>query len=75
METIIVLTSMTYAAKAQEILKKNGISSTLTRNAQIRQIRGCGYGIQINTNILPEAERILKENGIKIAGTTGVKKR
>ena len=75
METIIVLTSMTYAAKAQEILKMNGISSTLTRNAQIRQIRGCGYGIQIDTNILQETEKILKENGIKIAGITGVKKR
>lgn len=75
METIIVLTSMTYASKAQELLKRNGISSTLTRNAQIRSIRGCGYGLQINTNHLPETERILKENGIKIAGMTGVKKR
>lgn len=75
METVIVLTSMTYAAKAQEMLKRNGINSTLTRNAQIRQIRGCGYGLQIDNAHLSGAEKILKENGIKIAGMTGVKKR
>lgn len=75
MEIIIVLTSATYAAKAQELLKKSGISSVLTRNAQTRSIRGCGYGLQINTTFLPEAQRILKENGIKIAATTGVNKR
>ncbi len=75
MDTIIVLTSMTYATKAQELLKKHGISSCITRNSQIKQIRGCGYGLQIKAELLPQAEEILSENGIKIAGKTGVKKR
>lgn len=75
MDTILVLTSMTYASKAQEILKQSGIHGTLTRTAQVRQIRGCGYGLQIDGNVKVTAENILKENGIKIAGTVGVKKK
>ncbi|MBO5403367.1 MAG: DUF3343 domain-containing protein [Clostridia bacterium] len=75
MDTVLVLTSMTYASKAQETLKRKGINSTLTRSAQVRQIRGCGYGIQIDTAFAEEAERILAQNGIRIAGKAGVKKR
>lgn len=75
MDTVLVLTSMTYASKAQELLKQNGIHSNLTRSAQVRQIRGCGYGVQIDTGSIPKAEKILTENGIKIAGKAGVKKR
>lgn len=66
MENVIVLTSVTYAASAKELLKKAGIRSEITRNAQVRKVRGCGYGLIIDKNNIPSARKILAENGIKI---------
>lgn len=75
LDTVIVLTSMTYAYKAQEILNRYGIKNFLTRNAQTSRIRGCGYGLIIDGNQSGYVQKLLLENGIKIAGITGEKKR
>ncbi len=75
MDTVLVLTSMTYAYKAQELLNKHGIKNSLTRNAQTQRIRGCGYGIVIDTSQSQYVQNLLLNNGVKIAGITGVNKR
>ncbi len=75
MDTVIVLTSMTYAYKAQEILNRHKINNSLTRNAQTSRIRGCGYGLRIDESQSGYVQRLLLENGIKIAGITGAGKR
>ena len=75
MDTVIVLTSMTYAYKAQEILNRQGINNSLTRNAQTSRIRGCGYGLKIDDSQSGYVQKLLLENGIKIAGITGAGKK
>lgn len=75
MDTVIVLTSMTYAYKAQEILNRQGINNSLTRNAQTARIRGCGYGLKIDSNQSGYVQKLLLDNGIKIAGITGANKK
>ena len=75
MDTVIVLTSMTYAYKAQEILNRQGINNSLTRNAQTARIRGCGYGLNIDDSQSGYVQKLLSENGIKIAGVTGAGKK
>lgn len=70
MDTVFVLTSITYSAKAQALLKQHGIPSELTRSLNVRQIRGCGYGLKVNSIDKEEAEKLMKNNGIKIAGVT-----
>ena len=75
MDTVIVLTSMTYAYKAQEILNRQGINNSLTRNAQTARIRGCGYGLKIDDSQSGYVQKLLSKNGIKIAGITGAGKK
>ncbi len=75
MDTVIVLTSMTYAYKAQEILNRHRINNSLTRNAQTARIRGCGYGLKIDSMQSDYVQKLLLDNGIKIAGVTEAGKR
>ncbi|MBQ3599290.1 MAG: DUF3343 domain-containing protein [Clostridia bacterium] len=75
MDTVIVLTSMTYAYKAQEILNRQGIKNSLTRNAQTARIRGCGYGLKIDACQSGYVQKLLLDSGIKIAGVTEAGKR
>lgn len=69
MKKIIVLTSVTYALKAQEILRSHGIKSKLTRSSAVRKVRGCGYGIIIDAEDLQESEKLISEAGIKNLGS------
>ena len=68
MEPILVLSSITYAMKARDLLKDNGIPSLLTRSAAIRRVRGCGYGVRIAARHRDQAEGLLKAAGIHVLG-------
>jgi hypothetical protein len=70
MKKVIVLSSVTYALKAQELLKKDGINSKLTRSKSVRNIRGCGYGIAVDFSNAEKTEEILRSAGIPIIGST-----
>ena len=70
MDWIFVLSSITYALEAQEILKNEQIVSSLTRSAAIRKVRGCGYGLRIRRKDRTRAEAILQQRGIRILGVT-----
>lgn len=70
MKKVIVLSSVTYALKAQELLKKNGIYSKLTRSRSVRSIRGCGYGIAFDVSSSEKAEELLISANIPIIGST-----
>lgn len=67
-EKIFVLTSVTYAMKAKDLLEKQHIPSSLTREAAIRQIRSCGYGVKVPESDALRAEELLAEYGIRILG-------
>ncbi len=68
MERILVLTSVTYAMKAKELLQKERIPSSLTRESAIRAIRSCGYGVKLDAEDAPRAEVILSRAGIRVLG-------
>lgn len=70
MDLIFVLSSVTYAMKARDLLSAQGIRSELTRSSAIRKVRGCGYGLRIRTSDRERAEQILIRAGINILGIT-----
>ncbi len=69
MDWIFVLSSVTYALKAQQLLQEKQISSSLTRSASIRKVRNCGYGLRVRQADLARAEKILEDANIRILGT------
>ncbi len=70
MDLIFVLSSVTYAMKARDLLSAQGIRSELTRSAAIRKVRGCGYGLRVRASDKENAERVLVRAGINILGIT-----
>ena len=69
MKKVIVLSSITYALKAQELLKSNGIYSNITRSKTVKSVRGCGYGISFDPASAEKAQSLLITNGIPIIGS------
>ncbi len=70
MKKIIVLSSITYALKAQEILKNNGVFANITRSKAVRSVRGCGYGISFDPALTEKAQSLLINAGVPIVGST-----
>jgi hypothetical protein len=70
MKKVIVLSSVTYALKAQDLLKENRIFSKITRSNAVKSVRGCGYGISVDDSLLETAKTLLANNGIPIIGST-----
>ncbi len=63
---MIVIGSITYAMKGQELLAHNGIRSSVERIYRNTGGRGCGYGLLVQ-NRTDDAERILKQAGIPVS--------
>lgn len=63
---LIVTGTVTYASKAKEILLRNGFKASLKRVTGGKNT-GCGYAVSVVGDIEP-AERLLRENNIKILG-------
>ncbi len=61
---LIMVSSVTYAMKAREILVKHGIRGYVERIPKTEET-GCGYGVYVPKGA-DAAERILRENNIKI---------
>lgn len=66
---LIMVTSITYAMKGREILRKNGFRATLTRTPKGENSGSCGYSIYVPQRT-GEAERLLIRKGIKVIGRT-----
>lgn len=64
---IILLSSITYAMKSRDILFKRGIKAYVERTSSSSAVPGCGYSIYVPQGA-DEAERILRENGIRVVG-------
>lgn len=62
---VILVKSVTYAAKAQRLLQQYGISSQIIRNATHHRTGGCGYGLSVSTDPMA-ARNILVNNGIAV---------
>ena len=67
---LIMVSSITYAMKARDLLIGNGIGAYIERTPKIERNGGCGYGLYIPKRT-GEAENLLRAHGIKIVGRTG----
>lgn len=63
---MIVIGSITYAMKGQELLTRNGIRSSVERIYRNMGGRGCGYGLLVQ-NRADDAEKILKQADIPVS--------
>lgn len=63
---MIVIGSITYAMKGQEVLEHSGIRSSVERIYRNTGGRGCGYGLLVE-NRTDEAQRILEQAGIPVS--------
>lgn len=59
--------SVTYAQKAQEVLKKFGIKSTAIKRST-ETSGGCGWCVKIASSQIETAYSLLKNSGVKITG-------
>lgn len=62
----IILTSITYANKAQQILAGYNIRTRITKLDSSTVRRGCGYALCVDSRNIAEIQRILCENYVKI---------
>lgn len=61
---VLLVNSVTFAIKGQELLKKQGIPSRIIRNADFKALGGCSYAI-MPFGSLQIAKNILIQGGIK----------
>lgn len=61
---VIVVSSVTYALKSRDLLFRKGIKAYVERLPRTKE-SGCGYGVYVPART-DEAERILREAGIKV---------
>lgn len=64
--TVIVLSSVTYALKAQGILTGEGIKTNIEKLTQTQSRKGCGYGLRVSDINVNSALAILKREHIKV---------
>jgi hypothetical protein len=64
--SIMVMSSVTYALKAQGILAREGIGTRLEKLNKSQTLKGCGYGLRVDKSKLPEAAAIMKREKIRI---------
>lgn len=64
---LILLPSVTYAMKAKSILDKYKIRSYIQRTPKTVKTRSCGYCLFV-PNDADRAEKLLRENGIRVLG-------
>ena len=63
----ISVASMTYAQKATELLRRNGIDAYVTKQTE-KNIYGCARCIRIRAERLDTALKILRNGGVKMSG-------
>ena len=63
---LIIVSSVTYAMKARDLLLRHGIRGYVQRVPRTAET-GCGYGVYVPQGA-DTAERILRENNFRILG-------
>lgn len=66
-QELILFPSVTYAMKAKSILDKQSIRSFLQRTPKHTGVKSCGYCLFVPKRT-DEAERILRERGVRVLG-------
>lgn len=65
-KAILLLSSITYAIRAQKLLERHGIATTMKKiTGDASSNQGCGYGLELTAE--PAAAiKLLGESGIKV---------
>lgn len=66
---LFMMSSVTQAMKAKQILIKNGIPAEIERTPKREKEHSCGYSLFVPKRT-DEAEQILEKSNIKIIGRT-----
>lgn len=61
---IITFRSVTFAQRAESVLRRNGISCSLRRTPKWLEEQGCGYSVQLRNENVVVAVGKLRENKI-----------
>ena len=64
MESVIALSSVTYAMKGAALLRRHGIAAQTVRLEPKQTKRGCAYGLQLAALHQDRAAKLLKDAGI-----------
>lgn len=64
--SVILLSSVTWAIRAQKLLEQHGIRTTMKKISHNRKLGGCGYGLELPKSQLQAALRHLKTANIRI---------
>lgn len=70
-KTIIKVSSVTNAQRAQKLLRENGFSSYIQRSAAKKSGEGCGYSVTVTSNE-DKAIELMRQSGIRIVGVDTV---
>jgi hypothetical protein len=73
MDYIFILSSVTYALKGKKALESSGIKVSLVKSANLKELRGCGYGLKVPLEDKKIAENILVSHGVRIISHQGDK--
>ena len=65
---IISVSSITYAIKGRDLLRKNGYKANIERVSGEKAL-GCGYAILLE-GVIETAEELLRQNNVKILDIT-----
>lgn len=66
---VLVLSTITYAMKGRDILRKHGINAYVERVSIEKEGQSCGYGLYIPEKT-QDAEEILAKYNIRVAERT-----
>ncbi len=69
-KNLIMVSSITHAMSAKEVLGKKGIRSEIVRTPRHKLRSGCGYSLYVPSDFA-RAVSILRSAGVKIVGTIG----
>ena len=62
----VTFRSVTYAQRAERILKDGGLRCTLQRSPSVLEERGCGYGLKLRQQDGPGAMALLRRAGVPL---------
>lgn len=68
MTCLIVFSSLTHAQRAAQILRKNGISTVLSKPPNALGRGSCAYGLALDPRFLPAARQLLGKTGLRVVG-------
>lgn len=65
-KSIIIVKSITFAMRGQQLLNNYGISAYLERNLGMTSRYGCGYSLRVKTEQAESAAELLRRAGIRV---------